>query len=63
MEPDAKKKAQLAKLNKEIDGIHFLNSLYWARREAVTLEARSGYQRRKERLEEIRSELAQLQSS
>ena len=63
MDPAATKKAQLAKLNEEMEGIHSLNSLYWAQGEAVTLKARAAYERRKERLEEIRSKLTQLQSS
>jgi chromosome segregation ATPase len=51
MEIDAKKKARIAALSEEIHGIHFVNSLYW-----------SEYQRRQDRLDEIRRELAQLQS-
>ena len=61
MEIDAKK-ARIAALNEEMDGIHFVNSLYWQRGKAVTSEARAEYQRRQDRLEEIRAELAQLRS-
>jgi hypothetical protein len=63
MEIDAKKKARIAALNEEMDGIHFVNSLYWQRGEAVTSRARAEYQRRLDRLEEIRAELAQLRST
>jgi hypothetical protein len=44
-----------------MDAIHSANGLYWGTREA-TLEAKADYQRRQDRLEEIRRELAQLQS-
>lgn len=60
MEPDTKKKARIAALGEEMDGIHFLNSLYWRKGEAATSEARAAYQRRVDRVEEIRRELAQL---
>ena len=63
MEIDAKKKARIAALNEEMDGIHFVNSLYWQRGKAVTSEARAEYQGRQDRLEEIRAELAQLRSA
>jgi hypothetical protein len=63
MEPDEKKATRIAALNEEMDGIHFVNSLYWERGEAVTSEARAEYQRRQDRLEEIRVELAQLRST
>jgi len=62
MEIDAKKKARIAALGEEMDGIHFVNSLYWQRGEAVTSEERSEYKRRLDRLDEIRREIAQLQS-
>jgi hypothetical protein len=58
----AERKARIADLNKEMDAIHFVNSLYWQRREANTTTARAEYQRRLDRLDEIRRELAQLQS-
>ncbi len=63
MEPDTQKTAWIAALQEEMDGIHFVNSLYWERGEAATSEARAGYQRRQDRLEEIRAELAQLRST
>jgi hypothetical protein len=58
----ADKRARIAALNKEIDAIHFANSLYWQRRETNSTTARAEYQRRLDRLDEIRRELGQLQS-
>jgi hypothetical protein len=43
-----------------MDTIHFANSLYWRRGEAVTQEERVEHYRRQEQLDEIRAELAQL---
>lgn len=63
MEIDAKKKARIAALNEEMDGIHFLNSLYWRRGESQTTTERAEYRRRLDRLEEIRKEVAQLRST
>jgi hypothetical protein len=60
MEIDAKKKARIATLNEEVDGIHFVNSLYWQRGKAATAEEKAEHQRRQDRLEEIRAELARL---
>jgi hypothetical protein len=54
---------KIGQLNEEMDGIHFVNSLYWKRGEATTPEAKTEHERRKERLEEIRSELARLHCS
>jgi len=62
MEPDTQKKARIASLQEEMDGIHFVNSLY-RKGKAVTSEARAEYQRRLDRLEEIRRELAQLREA
>jgi len=58
----AEKKTRIAALNKEMDAIHFVNNLYWQRRETNTTTARAEYRRRLDRLYEIRSELARLQS-
>jgi hypothetical protein len=62
MENDAEKDARIAALNEEMDGLHFVNSLYWQQGEAHTTTARAEYQRRVDRLEEIRRELSQLRS-
>lgn len=61
MEPDAEKKARIAALNQEMDGIRFVNTL-WERSETATSKARAEYQRRLQRLEEIQRELSQLRA-
>jgi hypothetical protein len=63
MEIDAKKKARIAALGEEMDGIHFVNGLYWHRGKAATSEERAEYKRSLDRLDEIRGEIAQLQSA
>ena len=63
MESDSVAKAKIAALHEEMDAIHVANSLYWKQGEAFTVEARAEYQRRLDRLQEIRRELAQLRSS
>jgi hypothetical protein len=50
-------------LEKEMDGIHFVNTLYWGRGESAPSKARAEYQRRLDRLEAIRTELAQLRTA
>ena len=60
MEPATRVK--IALLTAEMEAIHFANRLYWERGEAATLEERAEYQRRQDRLEEIRAELAKLRS-
>jgi hypothetical protein len=62
MDPVTRTKTKIAVLNEEMDGIHFVNSLYWGRGEAVSTEARAEYRRRQDRLDAIRTELARLQS-
>ena len=61
MEPDADKRARIAALNEEMDAIYFADRRYWERGQAVTSKERAEHQRRQDRLEEIRAELAQLQ--
>ena len=61
MEADSVKK-RIAALAEEMDAIHSANSRYWEKGSAVTPEQRSDHQQRQDRLEEIRRELAQLQS-
>ena len=53
---------QIAALTSEMDAIHFANELYWQHSEP-TLAARAEYHLRKDRLEKIRAELAQLRSA
>jgi hypothetical protein len=62
METDVEKQKKIAAMNKEIDDIHFVNSLFWQRGEASTSEERAEYQRRLARLDELRREVAKLQS-
>jgi hypothetical protein len=57
MELDAK--ARIAALNDEMDSIHYTNLLYWQHKHP-TKEARAEYNFRNERLENIRTELAEL---
>jgi hypothetical protein len=61
MEPEATSngKMRIATLIEEIDSMHFINRLYWERK-APSREARAEYQRRQDRLEEVRSELSEL---
>jgi hypothetical protein len=58
-ETTRKGKARIAILIEEIDSIHSANKLYWERK-APSREARAKYQHRQDRLEEVRSELAEL---
>jgi len=60
VEPNAKTRARIATLSKEMDAIHHANSLHWKQGQSQTLAAKSEYQFRNERLERIRTELAQL---
>jgi hypothetical protein len=55
-------KNRLAVLSEEMDGIHFVNLLYWEDGADATRKARAGYERRQRRLEEIRGELFHLSS-
>jgi hypothetical protein len=59
MEPDSGK-ARVASLSAEMDAIYLADKLYWMQGDQNDLSARASYQRRLERLEEIRSELARL---
>jgi hypothetical protein len=58
VKPDTPTKSKIAALTSEMEGIRFVNSLYWGRREAATPNARADYQRTLDRLEEIRIELS-----
>jgi hypothetical protein len=60
MDPGARRKARIAVLLGELDVIHRANELYW-RETNPSNGAKSDYYRRQDRLEEIRSELAELQ--
>jgi hypothetical protein len=63
MKTTSKEKARIAILSEQLHVIHFVNNLYWARGETVTLEARAEYKRRQDRVCEIRTELAKLHKS
>jgi hypothetical protein len=55
------KQARIAHLRSEIDSIHVANYQYWTQEEGQqSREARAEYQRRRERLEEIRRELLKM---
>jgi hypothetical protein len=60
MDPEATRKARIAVLNEEIELIHHANELYW-RHPDPSDAAKADHYRRQDRLEEIRSELAELQ--
>jgi hypothetical protein len=53
--------AEIAALNEEIESIHFADALYWKRGKDCSREASAEYQRRQDRLQEVRSELALLE--
>jgi hypothetical protein len=59
VEADVTTRARIAALSEELDDIHRWNAVYW-RRKNCAREARAEYHQRLERLDEIRSELAQL---
>jgi hypothetical protein len=62
MDSEATRTARIAVLQEEIEFIHFANELYW--RQANPRDAaQAEYYRRQDRLEEIRSELAELQKA
>lgn len=63
MEPDARVKARIAALYEEMHTIYFADRRYWERGQAATPDERAEYQRRQDRLEEIRKELALLWSA
>ncbi len=63
MEPDASIKARIAVLTSEMDTIHSANTLYWRSPYEAALHVRFAHECRKDRLEEIRRELALLQCS
>lgn len=52
--------AKIAALEEEMESIHAADTLYWQQDPNQTREARAEYQRRQERLKEIRRELANL---
>jgi hypothetical protein len=63
MQSNISTNTQIAALTVEIDTIHFANGLYWRQENFQTVAARAEYQRRQDRLEEIRTELARETSA
>jgi len=55
--------AKNAALKEEVNFIHFANVLYWRQGAQSSREARAEYQRRQDRLREIRSEVLDLRFS
>jgi hypothetical protein len=54
--------SKLGSLRQEVEAIHFANKLYWAQKEhSHTVVAE--YERRQERLDQIRNELKKLQEN
>ena len=60
MEPEGTSQARMAVLSEEIHSIHYANRLFWEQKRAHGRKAKVEYYRRQDRLEEIRSELAEL---
>ena len=56
----AMNEVKIAAMEEEMDSIHVADTLYWQQGPDQTREARVAYQRRQERLREIRRELADL---
>jgi hypothetical protein len=52
--------ARMTVLNQEIDFIHHANRLFWEQKKAHGRKAKGEYYCRQDRLEEIRSEMAEL---
>jgi hypothetical protein len=50
-------------MHEEMAAIHRANLLYWKRGECHSRAARAEHERRRQRLDEIRSELTKLRSS
>jgi hypothetical protein len=62
-QPDAGANKRIAALSEEMHAIYFADRRYWEQGQTVTHEERAEYQRRQDRLEEIRKELAHLRSA
>jgi hypothetical protein len=59
-QPEDTRKARIAVLNEELESIHYANTVYWRLGKDHSREAGVEYQRRQDRLEEIRNELVAL---
>jgi len=60
MGPEGTRQAKMADLSAEIDSIHHANRLFWEQGTHHGREAKVEYYCRQDRLEEIRSEMAEL---
>jgi hypothetical protein len=60
LDPETLRKARASVLSAEIHSIHWANRLFWEGK-SLNREAAVAYERRKERLETIRSVLSELQ--
>lgn len=59
MQSELERKARITALLEEVESIHVANRLYW-QESAPGREANAAYQKRQDRLEEIRDELSRL---
>ncbi len=60
MGPEGSGQARMTDLSAEIDSIHHANRLFWEQGTARGRKAKVEYYYRQDRLEEIRSEMAEL---
>jgi len=60
MGPEGTRQARMTVLSQEIDSIHHANRLFWEQGTAHGGKAKVEYYYRQDRLEEIRSEMAEL---
>ena len=60
MGPEGTRQARITVLNQEIDSTHHANRLFWEQGNAHGRKAKVKYYCRQDRLEEIRSEMAEL---
>jgi hypothetical protein len=63
MEPDVTTSMRIAILYERVEAIHHANDIYWEQGETATLDARIEHLCRREQLEDICKELAQLRST
>jgi hypothetical protein len=61
VEADGKIQQRLAALHEEMDELHAANSLYWQKGKDATRVERAEQEFRQERLEKIRTEIAELE--
>ena len=59
-DPVPTREGRIADLEREVHAIFHRNKAYWAEGSAADAAARAAYQRRLDRLEDVRRELSQL---